>query len=212
MSVICPTVTAYDVHEYRTQLEQVQGFAKRIHVDLMDGIFAPTKSPDLDKLWLPNGSQCDIHIMFQHPAVVLKELLRLKPAMVIVQAEANFESVKELQQALLGSPIRFGISLLASTRPDDDRYVELVRSARHVLIFSGHLGYHGGKADLSLLEKVAKVRELNPRAEIAWDGGVSIENVKALSEGGVDVLNVGGAIQKTTDPEVSYNKLIAALA
>jgi len=178
----------------------------------MDGIFAPTKSPSLDKLWLPDGIRSDIHIMYQHPALVLKELLRLKPYMVVVQAEANRQSVIELQEKLLGSPIRFGISLLAASRPDDPKYIELIRSARHVLVFSGHLGYHGGRADLGLLDKVAKVREINPRAEIGWDGGINDKNIRDLSDGGVDVLNVGGTIQKSENPQLSYNKLMEALA
>ena len=212
MSVICPTVTAYDVHEYRMQLEQVEPFATRIHIDLMDGIFAPTKSPDLSKIWLPKGIRSDIHIMFQHPANALSEILRLKPYMVVVQAEADRASVLELQNKLHGSSIRFGISLLADTRPDDPKYIELVRSARHVLVFSGHLGYHGGKADLTLLQKVAKILEINPRAEIGWDGGINIGNIRALSDGGVEVLNTGGAIQKSSNPAESYTKLKEALA
>ena len=209
---ICPTVTAYDLHEYRTQLEQIQEFAGRIHIDLMDGIFAPTKSPDLNKLWLPKGITCDVHIMFQHPANVVAELLRLKPAMVVAQAEADHDSVLKLQESLSGSAIRFGVSLLASSRPNDPKYIDLVRSARHVLVFSGHLGYHGGQADLGLLEKVKLIKEINPRAEIGWDGGINIENILALSEGGVDVLNVGGSIQKSADPKLSYEKLVRALA
>lgn len=212
MAVICPTVTAYDTHEYRKQLETIEKFAGRIHIDLMDGIFAPTKSPELHKLWLSKHVQCDVHIMYQHPANAIAELVRLKPSMVVAQAEANQDSVIALREALLGSPTRFGISLLASSRPDDPKYIEFVRSARHVLVFSGNLGYHGGTADLSLLDKVARIKELNPRAEIGWDGGINADNIRQLVDGGVDVLNVGGAIQKTKSPEVSYEKLLTALA
>lgn len=212
MSVICPTITAYDVHEYRRQLEQIESFAERIHIDLMDGIFAPTKSPDLHFLWLPKNIKCDIHIMFQHPANVVQEIMRLKPSMAIAQAEADRSSVIEFQKKLTGSATRFGLSLLATSEPDDPRYSDLVKSSRHILIFSGHLGYHGGVADIRLLDKIKKIKKLNPSAEIGWDGGIDFKSIRVLADGGIDVLNVGSAIQKAADPAKSYENLLTALA
>ena len=43
MAVICPTVTAVSEHDYKEQLLRLKPFAKRIHIDLMDGRFAPTE-------------------------------------------------------------------------------------------------------------------------------------------------------------------------
>jgi ribulose-phosphate 3-epimerase len=212
MSCIAPTVTAYDLHEYRRQMDVVVGFASRIHIDLMDGIFAPTKSPDTSSIWLPTGIISDIHLMFQHPARVIGGLLKLKPAMIIVQAEADRESVGETRDLLLGTATRFGVSLLASSRPDDPRYIELVKSSRHVLVFSGKLGYHGGTADMSMLDKVSRIKELNPRCEIGWDGGINSDNISEISSGGVDVLNIGGSIHHQDDPGKAYMELISRLA
>ena len=76
-----------------------------------------------------------------------------------------------------------------------------------MLIFGGHLGYQGGEADLDLLDKVQKVRDLYPDVEIAWDGGVNDKNAKKLAKAGVDVLNVGGFLHKSKNPEVTYQKL-----
>ena len=209
MSYIVPTVTAYDTHDYRMQMDRITPFAKRIHIDLMDGVFAPTKSPDIDKIWLPKDIICDMHVMFLHPHRIVKKVAVLKPSILIVQAEADMESVMQARTQLLGSTIRFGVSMLPETDPLDPRYIELTKTSRYVLIFSGHLGYHGGKADLSLLDKVKKIRSVNPRAEIGWDGGISTDNVAILSEAGIDVLNVGGAIQKSMDPRKSYDGLVA---
>ena len=77
----------------------------------------------------------------------------------------------------------------------------------HVLIFSGDLGKHGGVADLSLLEKVNKIKALHPGAEIGWDGGINDTNAAKLIDGGVSVLNVGGFIQKSQKPDEAYAKL-----
>ena len=210
MSIIAPTITAYDLHEYRVQMERVLPFAKRIHVDLMDGIFAPTKSPDLDKLWLPPGVECDIHIMYQHPHKQMAKLLRMNPSTIIVQAEANKDSVRTVIEGLKKTRIKAGVGLLAATEVHEA--AEFVKRADHTLIFSGKLGYHGGTADLGLLRKVADVKALNPAAEISWDGGISPENIRALSDGGIDVLNTGGAIQHAEDPEDSYMCMCGLLA
>lgn len=212
MSMIAPTITAYDLHEYREQMNRITPFATRIHIDLMDGVFAPTKSPDIEKLWLPDGVPCDIHVMFQHPGAVAKKLALLKPTTLIVQVEASKQSVLDARSALLGSTVRFGISLLSETDPLDPKYAELVRTSRYILIFSGHLGLHGGVADLRLLDKVAKIKSINPQVEIGWDGGINIQNARTLVDGGVDVLNVGAAVQKTDDPKQAYKNLMQAIA
>jgi ribulose-phosphate 3-epimerase len=207
MSIIAPTVTTYDIHEYRSQMETAVSFAQRIHVDLMDGIFAPTKSPDIDKIWLPSTVVCDVHIMYQHPFHQLHRLLDLNPSMVIIQAEADKQSVDDFIKHIKKTKVRVGLALLAATSPRDARVADLIKKCDYVLIFSGHLGYQGSKADLSLLSKVEDIKRLNPTAEIGWDGGINEHNIVALSEGGIDVLNIGGSIQKQPDPVSAYSKL-----
>ena len=150
MSIICPTVTCQseDLHEYRTQMELVENLASRIQVDLMDGEFAPTKSPDIDKIWFPEGIQIDLHLMYQHPADVLNDVLELKPNMLIVHKEAHVD-IATLSGALRASDIKLGLAILPET-PVSDCLDEL-EFVDHVLFF-WRLGHYGGKADLSLLK------------------------------------------------------------
>lgn len=206
MAIICPTVTAFDLAEYAIQIKRAAEFAERIHIDLMDGHFAPTKSPGLDEIWLPHVNRVDIHLMYQEPMEVLDQLIKLKPHMVVIHNEAHVHHmhfVAELHKA----GIEAGIAILQDT-PIEHAY-QIMHSFDHVLIFSGNLGHHGGKADLDLLERVQKVREHHPEAEIGWDGGINDHNTKQLIEAGVDVLNVGGFIQKASDPKAAYATLLA---
>ncbi|MEK7471914.1 MAG: hypothetical protein AAB624_01570 [Patescibacteria group bacterium] len=206
MSIICPTVTCQseDLHEYRTQMELVENLASRIQVDLMDGEFAPTKSPDIDKIWFPEGIQIDLHLMYQHPADVLNDVLELKPNMLIVHKEAHVD-IATLSGALRASDIKLGLAILPET-PVSDCLDEL-EFVDHVLIFSGDLGHYGGKADLNLLNKIDQLKKYKPGLEVGWDGGVNETDVKQLAEGGVDVLNVGGFIQNSDDPVAAYKQL-----
>jgi len=213
VTIISPTVTACDLHDYRAQMEQAVSFAECVHVDLMDGIFAVTKSPDIETLWLPTGNiRKDMHVMFQHPFHQLKKLLSLGPDMIIIQVEADKESVDNFIKHIKKTRVRLGVALLAPTRPTDPRVAGLIKKSDYVLIFSGHLGFQGSKADLGLLSKVSEIKSINPKVEIGWDGGICLENAKKLAEGGVNVLNIGGAIQKSSNPAESYTKLKEALA
>lgn len=208
MAVICPTITAYDPHEYREQMERVEPFAKRIHIDLMDGHFAPTKSPDLKHIWWPDGVIADIHLMFQRPLSQLPALIKLRPRLVVIHAEADVDHV-QFASSLRRVGIRTGLALLHDTPAEHVK--NIVKTFDHLLVFSGRLGYHGGQADLGLLGKVEELRKHNPHAEIGWDGGITDRNAKQLTDAGVDVLNVGGFVQKAEDPHSRYESLVESL-
>lgn len=208
MAVICPTVTATDPHEYRQQMERIASFAERLHVDFMDGLFARTRSPDLKQAWWPHSIPTDLHLMYQRPDVYLEEIVRLRPTLVIVHAEAEGGFVA-FADRLHQEGIQVGVALLQDSEP------ELIEPALkridHVLLFSGSLGRFGGEADLHLLGKIIKLKKMKASLEIGWDGGINAHNVRQLMKGGVDVLNVGGAIQKAKDPAAAYAKLVEAI-
>lgn len=202
--IICPTITAYDLAEYSRQIRQVADFADRIHIDLMDGEFAPTKSPELSKIWWPHSIKADIHLMYQNPMDYLEQLIKLRPRMVIIHNEAHVHHM-HFAAELHKEGILAGLAVLRDT-PIEYAY-QIMHSFDHVLIFSGNLGYHGGEADLGLIDKVAKVRNHHPEVEIGWDGGINDANAKQLIEAGVDVLNVGSYVQKSDNPLAAYAKL-----
>jgi ribulose-phosphate 3-epimerase len=208
MAVICPTVTAYDRSGYTTQLKRLTPFAKRIHIDLMDGEFAPTTSPGLDRIWWPPELLADIHLMYQRPMDCLDQLIRLRPHLVVIHNEAEVHHM-DFSARLHQHDIKTGLAILRDT-PVEYAY-QIMHSFDQVLVFSGDLGRHGGVADLGLLDKVRKIREHHPEVEIAWDGGINADNVRQLVEAGVDVLNVGGFIQGAADPQTAYAKLTSLL-
>src|SRR3990167_8997676 len=198
MAVICPAVLAKDPHEYRSQMERIAPFAERIQIDLTDGQFASIQTVMLEQVWWPDGVVADMHLMYKQPANFISEVIKLKPHLAIVHAEANGDFDK-ISRDLRATNIKAGVALLPDTP------VSLLEGSEHlidhVLIFSGDLGHFGGRANLSLLGKVAEVKALNPNIEVGWDGGINTENIKTLVHNGVDVLNVGGFIQNSERPQ-----------
>ena len=205
MALVVPTITAENTHQYREQVERVSGFAKHLHVDIMDGIFAPSNSFDLELLWLPEDITCDIHIMYQEPEQTFDELTKLNIRTIIIPAEVDV-NFRKLSQKVRKEGKHFGVALLAETTVESAK--KAIEASDHVLIFSGNLGYQGGStADLELLSKVAEIRAINSKAEIGWDGGVSDQNIKQIAEAGVEVINTGGFVHHSSKPLESYRSL-----
>ena len=210
MTTICPTITAQEPHGYRTQVERIEPFAVRWHIDVADGEMAPRKLIDLDKLWCPGNVQVDLHVMYKDPAEHLELFIVQHPRLIIIQAEAEGD-FDHWAATLHRHGIEVGVSLLPTTP------VSLIADALdkidHVLIFSGNLGYQGGsQADLQLLDKAAELRALKPTLEIGWDGGVTDENAAHIAAAGVDVLNVGSFIHQAHNPQATYDHLLQLTA
>lgn len=206
MPTICPTITATTIDEYNMQMKEVAPFITRVHIDLADGVFAPTKLIDIKDVWWPAGIQADIHVMYQAITPYIKDLIALQPQLVVVHAEAA-GTFSKISHTLQKHGIKVGVALLAETQVDIIRPV--LKSIDHVLIFSGDLGYFGGHAKMDLLSKIREIKKINTTVEIGWDGGINTENIRKLVLGGVDVLNVGGSIHKTKDPRIAYDTLKA---
>lgn len=203
-SVICPTILATDKHVYREQIEKVAGFAERIQIDVMDGVFAQPKSVDISSIWAPDGCAFDIHVMYKNPQDYLDDIINVKPNMAIVHAESDCD-IAYFASLLRDQDIKTGIAILPETQPEEIEY--LLWHVQHVLLFGGKLGSFGGHADLHQAEKARKLKEMNRHLELGWDGGANIDNIKVLLDAGIDVVNVGSYIQKSENPAEAYASL-----
>lgn len=204
MAIICPTVLAATTDDFDKQMERVGHLGNRLQIDLTDGRFAPTDTIKPQDMWWPAGVKADIHLMYQAPETVLADVLAHLPNLVIIHAEADGD-FHAIVRTCNQQGVKVGVALLAPTKPES--IFGALSFIDHVLIFSGDLGRYGGEADLHLLKKAETLKAKKPDIEIGWDGGVNDQNVKKLAEGGVDVLNVGGFIQKASDPSAAFKKL-----
>jgi ribulose-phosphate 3-epimerase len=209
MAIICPTVTASTETEYATQIARIAPLTDRLHIDLMDDDFASPASVTLDQAWWPAHKVADIHLMYRSPMDYLDKLKHLKPSLVIVHVETMFHHM-HFAAELHKAGIDAGLSIMPDTPIANIE--QILHSFDHLLIFSGHLGHFGGMADLGLLEKVRQAKAIHPDVEIGWDGGINADNARALVEGGIDVLNTGGYIQKSDDPAAAYQSLVTIAA
>ncbi len=210
MSRICPTVmpSSDDPHDFRNMMDRIGSLSNRIQIDLMDGDFAPHRNIEPSKIWWPEGKKADIHLMYRYPAEQIDAISGLRPNMIILHAEADGD-LFELMGRIKEAGILAGIGLLKPTTVSSVRH--LIEQADHVLLFAGELG-SDGTAELSVLDKVPQIREINAMVEIGWDGGANELTVTQLANSGIDVINVGGALRHADKPVDVYNHLVSLIA
>ena len=205
MAEIAPCITAESIEEYQATIERLKPFAERVHIDISDGEFAPTFLVEANQLSWPSEWKVDIHAMVARPSEHIDALIERKPHTIVLHAEASEDLlpvIKHIKQA----GINAGLALLRTTVPKT--IAGLLEIVDHALIFSGNLGHYGGKASMMQLEKVRLIRMVHPEIEIGWDGGASLDNIYSLSQGGIDVINSGGAINNADDPAAVYKKMV----
>jgi ribulose-phosphate 3-epimerase len=185
-------------------MARIAGFAERIQIDLTDGDFAKAPTLKPEDAWWPVGVKADFHLMYRQPARAADVILEHKPNLIIVHAESSGKFI-ELADRLHQLGVMVGVALLPQTPAAT--IAPALKHIDHVLIFSGDLGSFGGHANLRLLQKIEELKSRKPALEIGWDGGINEQNVSKLVSGGVDVLDVGGAIQEADEPDKAYRRL-----
>lgn len=205
---IVPTILTNSTEDYQLQVERINGFTRRVQVDITDGVFAPTQTLSITDVWVPNNWTVDLHLMMTNPSTVLDTILKLAPSLCILHAEAS-EDLMPTFQSLKEAGIKTGLALLPTTYPGNvKQYIDVVD---HVLIFAGQLGMQGGTADLMQMEKIPLVRNMKPELEIGWDGGANLTNVRTLAHADLDIINVGSALSQVSNPAETYAQLVAEI-
>lgn len=206
MITLAPAILTADANLLQQQLSLYATFAKRIQLDIADGTLAADTTVQLSALaQLPAEVSLDLHLIALRPSDHLTQILRLKPSLCILHAEAG-ENLLPLFEQLKAAGIKTGVALLPSSFPGKFKpYLEVVD---HALIFAGTLGRQGGTANLLQTEKVKLIRAIKPEIEIGWDGGANLQNIRALAHSKIDIINVGSAISRHPEPATAYVALL----
>jgi ribulose-phosphate 3-epimerase len=205
---IVPAILTDNKQDYRTQIERINVFTRRVQIDITDGVFAPYPTLDITNVWWPKNWMADLHLMAANPSAYLETILKLHPSLCILHAEAS-EDLLPIFETLKQADIKVGVALLPSTYPGNVK--QYIDAADHVMVFAGQLGVQGSPADLMQMEKIAIIRGMKPEVEIGWDGGANITNIRALAHADLDVINVGSAIAQAADPGEEFQSLVAEI-
>lgn len=201
MPSVAPTINAIDPADYAKRINNVKGVAKRLHIDVGDGVFTDIKTVGLAQVYDIDGVPFDLHLMMVHPESQFENICALQPQLVITHFEAPFDHEAFFKQ-LRDVDIKVGLAINTETTIEQVR--ELLPNIDHLVVFTGRLGHNGGEFRADCLEKISQARGINSGLEIAVDGGLNQETARVAVEAGADLLDVGSFIHDAEDPEIAY--------
>lgn len=201
MASVAPTINATTPEDYARRINNVKKFAKRLHIDVGDGVFTDVKTVGLSQVYDIDGVPFDLHLMMTHPESQIEHICSLQPQLVIVHYEAPFDREAFFKE-LRSMDIRVGLAINVETTIEQVR--DVLPTIDHLVVFTGKLGHNGGEFRADCLEKIGQARAINSDLEIAVDGGVNQETGRLAVEAGANLLDVGSFIHDAEDPEIAY--------
>ena len=212
MKKIAPSILSADFSILRAEIAAVeQAGADLIHIDVMDGHFVPniTVGPGVvASLRKVSLLPLDVHLMIEEPQRFVDAFADAGSDMITVHLEAARHlhwTVNHIRER----GIRAGISLNPATALN--LVEEILPSVDNLLIMTVNPGFGGQPFIEAVLPKIRKARALinaiAPHVSLEVDGGVTLENIGAISAAGADIFVAGTSVFHSGD----YRKTIEAM-
>lgn len=172
--------------------------ADLLHIDVMDGHFAPNLAFGVDacaafRAAVPDA-YLDVHLMVTDPGHFLPVFAEAGADAISFHAEAV---TPERAHELVREGHDLGVEVALAINPPSaiEPWLDHLSAFDMLLIMSVNPGYSGQKFIPEVLEKARAARAaMGPDFRIEIDGGVGPANAQQVREAGVDVLAAASAI------------------
>lgn len=204
MNTIVPAILAQTPESFQAMLQALAPCGIPLHIDLADGRFVPNRTITLSELRANEPSGYTLHLMFDCPEHVLRDIPTLKAERVIIHAEAT-NNLRAVAEAIHKLGKKVGVAV----NPETPISVAtgLVHVVDSVLFMSVTPGFQGGAFIPAVRDKVRAFRNQFPHVRTGIDGGMNATTIPHISTLGLDVIVVGSAIVEAVNPEHAYHTL-----
>lgn len=211
---ISPSLLSADFVNLERDIKMLEeGGAHLLHVDVMDGHFVPNLTigpPVVAAINRVASIPLDVHLMIENPGAYVEDYIKAGADYVTVHVETTAHLHRVLQQ-IKAKGAKAGVSLNPHTSLTTIENV--LGDIDMVLIMSVNPGFGGQSFIPQALTKVKQLRQMlkesgNEQVEIEIDGGVKLDNIKEVSDAGVDVFVSGSGIFKADDPKAMIQDMI----
>ncbi len=196
---LAPSILTADFGHLAAEIHAAEtGGADYIHLDVMDGRFAPniTFGPALvSAVRKATTLPLDVHLMVEEPERYVEAFAAAGADIITVHVEATRHLHRTVQEiAALGR--KPGIALNPTTPIEAAR--EILPFVDLVLVMSVNPGFGGQRFIETMTSKLRRMRKLMeefcPLAELEVDGGVDTHNIADIFFAGANVIVVGSAV------------------
>lgn len=194
---IVPSILTNNSEELRNLLSRAENVVRRIHIDIIDGVFADNKTIDPSSLnSIDHTLLVDFHLMVNKPTSWLEKCLQAGGSRVFGHVEM-MEDVEEYIKKCQEIGLSPGLAIDLET-PVGLIEPRLLMDLDAVLVMSVPAGYGGQEFHQSALGKIKELSEIrahdNTPFKILDDGGVTLSNIENVDSLGVDEVVVGQRI------------------
>ena len=212
--LIAPSVLAADFANIQHDFEMInKSNADWFHIDVMDGVFVPNISfgmPVISAMKKHAEKPLDVHLMIVNPDQYISTFKNIGADILTVHYEACSHLHRTLQ-AIKAEGMKAGVALNPHT--PIHLLEDIIHDINLVCIMSVNPGFGGQSFIEHTYDKVKELKSLINKKEtstlIEIDGGVNINNAKALLDVGADVLVAGSFVFKSENPELTIQELKA---
>lgn len=214
MIQLAPSILSADFSKLGESVKTIEkAGAHLIHVDVMDGHFVPNISfgaAVMKSLCGKTDMPFDVHLMIENPDKYLEDFVTEQTEYITVHQEACVHLNRTVQH-IRATGKKAGVALNPATSLSVLDYC--LEDIDMVLIMSVNPGFGGQKFISSALDKVKALHEIkkNKRLDfkIEIDGGINLENVRAVTDAGVEIVVAGSSVFGAEEVDDRVKKFIA---
>ncbi|MEM2760608.1 MAG: ribulose-phosphate 3-epimerase [Nitrososphaerales archaeon] len=212
---IAPSILAGDLGNLRGEVERVErGGADLIHLDVMDGHFAPNitfGAGTVKALRKHSKLPFDAHLMISDPLRYIDRFIDAGCDIISIHVEVCTEKIfGEIGSKLNRNGVKAGIAI----NPDTEIpawVFKIMNSLYLINVMSVQPGFSGQKFMPEVLPKISMVEQII-RANgfgtlIEADGGVDASNVHDLVRAGARILVAGSAVCGQPDAQKAIKEI-----
>jgi len=199
MKLIAPSILSADFSKLGEEIKAVEAAgADWIHVDVMDGHFVPniTMGPIVvDAVRRVTTLPIDVHLMIEQPDRYISDFAKAGASYISVQVETCVH-LNRTVQLIKDSGAKAGVVLNPATPLTGLNWI--LEDVDYVLLMSVNPGFGGQSFIPNSIDKIKALRRMiqgkGLSTLIEIDGGVNKDNIRNISQAGVNVFVAGSAI------------------